>query len=160
MGPIDSNPDRPRAHHIPSLSNPQIPHTQSYTLNAALPTTADLGPDATPFLRVFDGALSPPALNAMQESLSPTAPFWREHGYWRQDQGYFSYLLDLHSRDGPRLGIEAVIRKALFPLAIRAFPEVAQATTAGTSCVYMWMLMWVCRCRMYVSVRGAVPIQF
>lgn len=119
------------------------PPTQGYTLNAALPATAALGSDGAPFLRVYDDALSPPALAAMQEALAPTAPFWREHGYWRHDQGYFSYLLDL--QDGgrpPRLGIEAVIRKALLPLAIRAFPEVAHATTAGMLCVYMY-----CGCR-------------
>ena len=72
----------------------------------------------------------------MQEALRPSAPFWREHGYFSPAQGYFSYLLDLttdpHSQSNPpRLAVEAVIRKALFPLAVQAFPEVAQATTAG-----------------------------
>lgn len=80
----------------------------------------------------------------MQTAFAPTAPFWREHGYWRADQGYFSYLLPLTGDDDssskpttspppppPRLGIEAVIRQALWPLAVRAFPEVAQAATAG-----------------------------
>lgn len=116
------------------------PNLQGYTLPTALPPTTTLGADANPFLRVYDDALHPRALAAMQAALSPTASFWREHGYWRADQGYFSYLLDLYNQandDGscalsqPRLGIEAVIRRALFPLAVRAFPEVAQATTAG-----------------------------
>lgn len=73
----------------------------------------------------------------MQAAFHPSSPFWREHGYWRADQGYFSYLLPLAPATPssppppPRIAIEAVILKALFPLAVQAFPEVAHATTAG-----------------------------
>jgi len=70
--------------------------TQVLAYALPFPSSTSLPPAATPFLRVYDDVLPLPALRAMQRLFAPSAAFWEDHGYFRREQGYFSYLLPLH----------------------------------------------------------------
>jgi len=129
---------------------------------------APLSPSAGSFLRVYDHVLPPAALLAMQRLFAPSAPFWEEHGYFRRDRGYFSYLLPLSLKSGgdptsssssfplpPSMAVEAVVRDHLLPLAREAFPHLfsSPACSALSSCSSDLSLTaeWWAHCRRHAE---------
>jgi len=59
------------------------------------------------FLHLSDGVLPPSLLGEMRRVFCPpSAPFWEEHGYYREGCAYFSYLMKLEGKGGIKGGKE------------------------------------------------------
>ena len=76
-------------------------------------------------VRVVDGAVAEPLLDALRAGFAPAAPFWAAHGYGLPETGYFSYCYPLER--APRHVVEQYIASALRPQLARFFPALAAA---------------------------------
>lgn len=95
--------DSPHPDQLPLQSN-----TATAPAHVVLATgaAATARPPAPPPL-VLEAALDPALLAVLQRGFSPTAAYWREHGYWGGSSGFFSYVYPFSDR--PRHPIEAAI---------------------------------------------------
>lgn len=83
-------------------------------------------PPSGPFVAIVDAAMPQSLLRDLQTAFGPDAPFWEEHGYWKDDS-FFSYEVPLAASGVHQQPRHPALEAALLVAAIAAAvqPELA-----------------------------------